>query len=204
MTTAVQAGRGVELLDAAVLEFLENGYADVGVREITERAGVSHGTFYNYFENKRQMLSVLIDREFSELLELTSEADAHEEGPITESSLRELMVAVSTHVLARVAERLDVFSFLLMQAPGVDAEALDEFVRLYYEGARRADLILQRGRDAGIVADDLDHAYVSEAWVSFVFSVVAAMITDVTDSEPAHAAEILVGLLLDGAVGAQG
>lgn len=56
------AGRSAELLDAAIAEFVEKGYAAVGVREITERAGVSHGTFYNYFDSKRHMLTVLVER----------------------------------------------------------------------------------------------------------------------------------------------
>lgn len=200
MTAANVSGRGVELLDAAVLEFLDNGYSEVGVREITERAGVSHGTFYNYFENKRQMLSVLIEREISVLLDVVSEGNAQLEDPITASSLRSLMVAVSDRILTRIAERLEVFTFLLMQAPGVDAEALDEFVRMYREGARRADRILQRARDAGVVDPDIDHAYVSEMWVSFVFGVVAGMITEVADTDPKHAAEVVTGLLLDGAI----
>ena len=43
--------RREELLDAALAECVENGYAATGVKEITARAAVSHGTFYNYFDN---------------------------------------------------------------------------------------------------------------------------------------------------------
>lgn len=200
MTADGVGGRGVELLDAAVLEFLDCGYSRTGVREITERAGVGHGTFYNYFENKRQMLSVLIDREFTVLLDAVSHANSLEVGAITERSLRRLMIAVSTRVLTRIVERLDVFTFLFTQVPGVDDRALDDFVRLYYASARRADRILQPARDAGVVDADLDHAYVSETWVSFLFAVAGGMIAGVAEPEPSRAAEVVTDLLLDGAV----
>lgn len=50
------------LLDAAIAEFNQNGYFNTSVDTITRRAGVSHGTFYLYFKNKQNVLSVLIDQ----------------------------------------------------------------------------------------------------------------------------------------------
>ena len=38
------------LLDAAIKEFSEHGYYLTNVDSITQRAGVSHGTFYLYFK----------------------------------------------------------------------------------------------------------------------------------------------------------
>ncbi len=45
-----------ELLKAAEALFIERGYASTTADDIATAAGVSVGTFYNYFRNKRQIL----------------------------------------------------------------------------------------------------------------------------------------------------
>jgi AcrR family transcriptional regulator len=42
------------LIEAAAAAFLEAGYDATGTPDIAERAGVSVGTFYRYFEDKKQ------------------------------------------------------------------------------------------------------------------------------------------------------
>ena len=49
------------LRDAARTVFAERGYAAARVEDIVADAGVSHGTFYTYFENKAAALDALID-----------------------------------------------------------------------------------------------------------------------------------------------
>lgn len=48
------------LLAAAEEVFLEHGYHDASVVKITEAAGVSQGTFYLYFEGKKQLFDELV------------------------------------------------------------------------------------------------------------------------------------------------
>ena len=49
-----------EILKAAVSLFVERGYAGTTSDDIAAAAGVSVGTFYNYFRNKRQVLVMLV------------------------------------------------------------------------------------------------------------------------------------------------
>lgn len=49
-----------KLLAAAEEIFLQHGYHDASVVKITERAGVSQGTFYLYFESKKQLFDELV------------------------------------------------------------------------------------------------------------------------------------------------
>ena len=49
-----------DLLKAAARLFVERGYATTIADDISATAGVSVGTFYNYFRNKRQILLVLV------------------------------------------------------------------------------------------------------------------------------------------------
>jgi AcrR family transcriptional regulator len=49
------------LRHAARVVFATRGYAAARVEDIVAEAGVSHGTFYTYFENKASALDALID-----------------------------------------------------------------------------------------------------------------------------------------------
>ncbi|MFD0695096.1 TetR/AcrR family transcriptional regulator [Paenibacillus sp. GCM10027628] len=44
------------IIDCALEMFAEQGYEATTVHQITERAGVAKGTFFNYFENKEEVL----------------------------------------------------------------------------------------------------------------------------------------------------
>jgi AcrR family transcriptional regulator len=49
-----------KLLQAAEIEFGENGFHEAGVSGITYRAGVALGTFYTYFESKEEIFKALV------------------------------------------------------------------------------------------------------------------------------------------------
>lgn len=52
------------LTEAAALEFAEKGYHKASITDITQRAGVGRGTFYLYFDTKRDALDAVIDNYF--------------------------------------------------------------------------------------------------------------------------------------------
>jgi AcrR family transcriptional regulator len=49
------------LLDAAKQIFEENGFLNARVSDIAERAGLSHGSFYHYFDSKEQIFREVAD-----------------------------------------------------------------------------------------------------------------------------------------------
>ena len=67
------AGRGVgeatrgRLLSAAIEVLAERGYHASRVDDVVQRAGVSHGTFYLYFENKDAVVLALAEQCAAEL-----------------------------------------------------------------------------------------------------------------------------------------
>jgi AcrR family transcriptional regulator len=52
--------RPAELLDAALSEFFEKGFAAARLEDIAARAGVSKGTVYLYFDSKEDMFEALV------------------------------------------------------------------------------------------------------------------------------------------------
>ena len=59
-----KAARPHELLAAALALFIEKGFAATRTEEIAERAGVSKGTLYLYFDSKESLLTGLIAQRF--------------------------------------------------------------------------------------------------------------------------------------------
>ena len=55
------------LINAAVNEFSSAGFEDTTAKSIAAKAGVATGTFYQYFENKNDILRVIAEDRFAEL-----------------------------------------------------------------------------------------------------------------------------------------
>jgi len=62
----------ISLLKAAVHEFTNAGYEVTTAKSIAARAGVATGTFYQYFENKNDILRVIAENRYGELHEQVS------------------------------------------------------------------------------------------------------------------------------------
>lgn len=55
-----KADRPQEITEAAFVEFAENGYAATRVEAVAQRAGVSKGLLYRYFETKEDLFKAVI------------------------------------------------------------------------------------------------------------------------------------------------
>lgn len=61
------------LRQAALAAFEDLGWQATRVQDITRQAGVSHGTFYTYYENKAALVDDLIRSSMADLMALASE-----------------------------------------------------------------------------------------------------------------------------------
>src|SRR5690554_2035586 len=68
------------LVDAASELFLETSYADTTVDQITQRAGVSRNTFFNYFQAKSDLLWLEVD---AGIVALAAELASATAAPVT-------------------------------------------------------------------------------------------------------------------------
>ena len=59
--------RKLEIVEAAVICFLEKGYHQTGVRDIVGQAGISLGNLYNHFKGKEAILVFIAEIEDQEL-----------------------------------------------------------------------------------------------------------------------------------------
>ena len=64
-----KASRPAEILDAALVTFVERGYAATRIEEIARRAGVSKGTMYLYFRNKESLFRAVVAQSMVPMVE---------------------------------------------------------------------------------------------------------------------------------------
>ena len=67
------ARTAARLRQAAREVFADHGYANARVEDVVALAGVSHGTFYTYYENKAAILDALVDHAATRLREVVDE-----------------------------------------------------------------------------------------------------------------------------------
>ena len=122
--------RRLDLVSAARILFAEKGYHETTVEDITRSAGVAKGTFYLYFDEKREIFLAVI-RELLDLIKAigsTVGAATPGEHPLAffqraeQSALRLLEIFLANRPLARLAYR---------ESMGMDP-ALDDMIRGFY------------------------------------------------------------------------
>ncbi|MCF8571680.1 TetR/AcrR family transcriptional regulator [Gordonia sp. HY002] len=194
-----ESNRADELLDAALEEFIENGYAETGVREITSRVGVSHGTLYNYFDSRRHLLSVLLDREYARFTKVLDDGGASMVRPCTGESLRETMNIVTAKLIRVAHDRPMTLSFMLIDAPGVDRKLLREATDHFRRAGVLASTIMSAAVEDGVADPELDIEYAGQVWVSYIMSVVGPVVISGRELDDVETtSEIVVDLLLNG------
>lgn len=60
--------RRAEIMDAAMLLFMEKGYANTSTQDIVDKVNISRGLLYYHFKNKEDILYCLVERYSEKLL----------------------------------------------------------------------------------------------------------------------------------------
>ena len=96
------------LLDAAMEVLAEHGESFT-IADVSERAGVSHGTFYNYFADRDELLAALVPHIVSRFAEHMAEEVAEIDPAVrfARISAEALEVALHEPQMIQVALRLD-------------------------------------------------------------------------------------------------
>lgn len=63
------------IMDAAVISFAEKGFVNATLDEIAQRAEYGKGTIYNYFANKEEIYSAILEKVMNDSYEIAKTAD---------------------------------------------------------------------------------------------------------------------------------
>jgi AcrR family transcriptional regulator len=142
-----KAERPKEILEAAFEEFARNGYAATTLDHVAERAGVTKGTIYVYFESKEHLFISMVREVTKATLDTVHEMFERHEG-----STADLLRAQFSFIYQHIVEdrrRREVVRMLIAEAPRFPALAdryHEEIHRPCIELLKRA---IQRGIDRG-------------------------------------------------------
>lgn len=157
------------LMDAAAQVVGELGYMQASIAKITDRAGIAHGTFYNYFEDRQALFDALLPHVGHQMTDHITEAIVEAGfGPDREV---ERFRAFCTYLAEnpgfyRILFEAEVF------APRAHAAHIDRLVDGYRRAFERA---IERGDIADYSQDELEtvifallgaRAYVAMRFVS--------------------------------------
>lgn len=117
--------RPQEILDAALACFAERGFAASRMDDIAERAGVTKGTIYLYFENKDAVFKALVRESIGAQLATVLENVRAYEGPSREL-LRLILTALGQ--FARTSDRVVLPKILIAEVGN-----FPELARFYRE-----------------------------------------------------------------------
>src|ERR1700758_2565564 len=109
-----KAERPKEIVEAAFEEFSRNGYAATTLDQVAERAGVTKGTIYVYFENKEPLFISMV----RELTKATLDT-VHEMFERHEGSTADLLRAQFSFIYEHIVEdrrRREVLRMLIAEA----------------------------------------------------------------------------------------
>ena len=142
-----KAERPKEILEAAFAEFSRNGYASTTLDQIAERAGVTKGTIYVYFDSKEHLFISMVREVMQASLDTVHELFESHEG-----STADLLHAQFSFIYQHIVEdkrRREVVRMLIAEAPRFPELAdryHEEILRPCLDMLRQA---IQRGMDRG-------------------------------------------------------
>jgi AcrR family transcriptional regulator len=142
-----KAERPKEILEAAFAEFSRNGYATTTLERIAERAGVTKGTIYVYFENKEHLFISMV-QEFTRAAHET----VQEMYETHDGSTAELLRAQFSFIYQHIVEdrrRREVVRMLIAEASRFPELADRYFNEILGPCLGMLKAAIQRGIDRG-------------------------------------------------------
>lgn len=166
-----------EIVEAAFECFAERGYHATGIADVAARLGIGHGTFYRYFQNKRD----IVDHVITDLMERVIASLAADNAPEAVSSLDEYrrQSARIGDALSRIfGSDIRVARFLLLEAAGIDAQMRERILDFHGTADQLTARYLDRGVRLGYLHADLDVASTATAINGMILAAVIAAIRD--------------------------
>jgi AcrR family transcriptional regulator len=175
------------ILDAAAIEFGDNGFHQASISDITRRAGVALGSFYTYFESKDAVFRALVRDMSDQVRDHVAPAilSASDQVAAERAGLREFITFVRQH--KEIYRIIDESEF-------VDSESF----RLHY--ATTADRItgrLRKAAERGEATGDVSEVH---GWAIMGMNVFLGLRYGVwsEDETPDEIAKVVANMLKDG------
>ena len=145
----LKKNRREEILTAAITVFSQKGYHDTSISDLIEKAGIARGTFYLYFENKRQIFDSILDNLLLEIDRCIRTIEIGAEKPNPLDQLR----ANLTRIFTLFVENPELSKILLRHATGLDEESDQKITEFYSNSAYKIEEALRLGIRMNLVRE---------------------------------------------------
>jgi AcrR family transcriptional regulator len=192
------ATRKRELVEAAYKVFCTKGYRTAGVADIVREAGVSHGTFYNYYDSKRHILDDVLDYAVESIIHgVIGEHQPHEATSFDE--LADQFRAMLGRLLTLVEDKPGLVQFTMLDTPAIDDELVQRLLTLISSFTVLATAYLDNGVRRGFLPAELNTRIAGEALLSLMlYSVVPTLRGPMLEPERTRHIDALVGFAFNG------
>ena len=190
--------RRAQLMEAALAAFSRGGYHGTHVSHIIAEAGVARGTFYLYFQGKREVFQALIDEMFASLDGVLEVID-----PRAARSPLEQMRENFERFVGVMQERPLLTTLLIEQGAPLEPEVRERLRAFYGELTAKVEQTLALGEELGLF-EPVDREVVARAIVGAVKEVFYDWDHQRDAFSPRRVADALIALTLHGLLVPQG
>ncbi len=172
--------RRASLLAAAQVVFGEKGYHAATVDDITRAASVAKGTFYLYFQEKREIYYEVVRGFFQLIKDIGGAVADHADGGdfmarAERAALEVVRVFLANRELARLVYR---------ESMGRDPE-LERMVREFYRELAEVEArVIRLGMELGVFRRDVDPMLVAYAQIGMAERVLLQLLDDESSLPP--------------------
>ena len=124
----LKKNRREDILKAAIGIFSHKGYHDTSISDIIKKAGIARGTFYLYFETKRQIFDSILNTFLVELDSCIRKIEIGGNKPNPIDQLKGNLIRIFTLLIGNP----DLSRILLRHATGLDQES-DQKITAFYD-----------------------------------------------------------------------
>ena len=130
-----------KILKAAISSFAQKGYHDTSISKIINKAGIARGTFYLYFENKRQIFDSILENLIVEIDRCIKKIEIGKERQNPLEQLKDNLRRIFTLFV----ENPELSRILLRHAAGLDKESDQKITEFYNNIADKIEDALKLG-----------------------------------------------------------
>jgi len=185
-----------EIVAAAFDCFAEKGYHATGIADIAARLGIGHGTFYRYFENKRDIVEHVVDDVVAKIVTALGADNA----PAAAKTLDDYRAQS-----ARIGEALGHILIddprlprIVLEAPGIDPEMSNKIIG-FFELARSLNAqYIAHGVEIGYLRADLDVEATADAIIGMILAAMLAAVRQPDRDHQRRLAETIQTIMFEG------
>jgi len=135
------------IFETAAQIFAENGYHQTSVKDITEKAGISVGTFYLYFKNKEDLFEKLYD----ETAQMSSDISKYAIYEKKSETVAERFSRAVTASFWTFQKYKDLARIMLIEAVGLNPQFEKKYAELMQRSYKEMEIVLTELKKKGLV-----------------------------------------------------